>query len=178
MDPVFEGPQAAAIHTLDSQPMTQVHMIARRPFWEDDGLEPAMWTNGPIGNIVAEHKDPDDPAAVTSLSAWINGPNAIRMDQLPQDAARRLVIETLESLRPAAKGQVDIMAFKSWSLDPFSAGDWAYWQPGQITRFANTMSEPHGRMHFCGEHTAVSSRGMEGAMESAERVAIEIFSRL
>ncbi|MFK7888416.1 MAG: FAD-dependent oxidoreductase [Gammaproteobacteria bacterium] len=29
--------------------------------------------------------------------------------------------------------------------------------------------KPHGRIHFCAEHTATTQRGMEGAMESAER---------
>jgi monoamine oxidase len=39
------------------------------------------------------------------------------------------------------------------------------------------MAQAHGRIHFCGEHTAVSNRGMEGAMESGERAALEIFAR-
>jgi monoamine oxidase len=33
-------------------------------------------------------------------------------------------------------------------------------------------------VHFCGEHTATMNRGMEGAMESGERVALEIAQRL
>jgi monoamine oxidase len=36
------------------------------------------------------------------------------------------------------------------------------------------MFQPHGRVHFCGEQTAVGSRGMEGAMESGERAALEV----
>lgn len=40
------------------------------------------------------------------------------------------------------------------------------------------MAEPHGRMHFCGEHTARANRGMEGALESAERVALEVAETL
>jgi hypothetical protein len=31
-------------------------------------------------------------------------------------------------------------------------------------------------IHFCGEHTAVSNRGMEGAMESGEHAAMEILA--
>jgi len=52
-------------------------------------------------------------------------------------------------------------------------GDLIY-APGQIRRFARVMAAPHGRVHFCGEHTARANRGMEGAMESAERVALEL----
>ena len=38
--------------------------------------------------------------------------------------------------------------------------------PGEI---ANSL----GRIHFAGEHTALTNRGMEGAMESGERAALE-----
>ncbi len=36
------------------------------------------------------------------------------------------------------------------------------------------LGAAHGRLHFCGEHLAAESRGMEGAMESGERAASEI----
>jgi monoamine oxidase len=65
---------------------------------------------------------------------------------------------------------------QSWTQDPFNAGDWAYFKPGQITEFVRTMARPAGRVHFCGEHTATLNRGLEGAFESAERVAIEVQS--
>ena len=45
--------------------------------------------------------------------------------------------------------------------------------PGHGLRRAKSAS-PSGRVHFCGEHTAVSNRGMEGAMESGERAAFEV----
>jgi monoamine oxidase len=40
------------------------------------------------------------------------------------------------------------------------------------------MFAPHGRLHFCGEQTALANRGMEGAMESGERAAIEAMDHL
>ncbi|MSQ86237.1 MAG: hypothetical protein EXR10_05220 [Alphaproteobacteria bacterium] len=57
-------------------------------------------------------------------------------------------------------------------------GAYAYWKPGQITRFAKELGKPRGRMFFAGEHTAVTNRGMEGAMESGERAALEIGEKL
>jgi monoamine oxidase len=32
-------------------------------------------------------------------------------------------------------------------------------------------------MHLCGEHTSLLARGMEGALESGERAAIELLER-
>jgi monoamine oxidase len=61
--------------------------------------------------------------------------------------------------------------------DPFSGGDWVIWGPGQITELFGHVATPHGRIHFAGEHTSRSNRGMEGAQESGERAAQEVAGR-
>jgi len=37
---------------------------------------------------------------------------------------------------------------------------------------------PDHHLFFAGEHTAIASRGMEGALESAERIAVQIVTAL
>lgn len=177
IDPMLRGAQARAVNTLESQVINQVHMIAKKPFWEDDGLTPNMFTNSLCGMVVAEHKG-DNPADITSLTAWIRNHNAAWMDQVDEQDAIAAVVADIERLRPAAKGQLEVAAYKSWYRDPFASGDWAVWQPGQITKFAAQVAAQHERIHFCGEHTAVSNRGMEGALESGERVALEVLNTI
>jgi monoamine oxidase len=177
MDPIVTGPQGLAVRTLGSQAVSQVHIVPKRRFWEQDGLNPSMFTDGLPGMVIAEHKG-QRPEDITSLTVWVRGHQATRLDELEQKDATAAVVKSIEKLRPAAKGQLEVAAFKSWSRDPFSAGDWAVWQPGQVTAFAKEVAQPHGRIHFCGEHTAVANRGMEGAMESGERVAVEVLEYL
>jgi monoamine oxidase len=173
IDPLLTGPQARAVSTLDSQVINQLHIVPKKSFWEDDGRNPNMFTNSLSGMVVAEHKGAQ-PEDVTSLTAWVRGQYAGWMDQIDEREAVAAVIADIERLRPAAKGQLEVVEYKSWYRDRFSAGDWAVWKPGQVSAFAAEISKPHGRIHFCGEHTAVSNRGMEGAMESGERVALEV----
>jgi monoamine oxidase len=177
IDPLLGGAQASAVNTLNSQIVNHAHMVAKTPFWEEDGLSPNMFSDGLVSNLVGEHKG-DKPEEVTSVTAWIRGHKAALLDQLPEADARAAVIADIERVRPAAKGQLEIIEYKSWYRDPFSGGDWAVWQPGQISAFATAVARPNGRIHFCGEHTAVSNRGMEGAMESGERVALEVLDRV
>lgn len=177
IEPMLTGVQAKAVNTLESQVINQVHMVAKKPFWEDDGMTPNMFTNSLCGMLLAEHKG-ERPEDITSLTAWIRGHNASWMDQVDEQQAIAAVVSDIERMRPAAKNQLEVMAYKSWYRDPFSSGDWAVWQPGQITALATHVSTPHGSLHFCGEHTAISNRGMEGAMESGERVAFEVMSSL
>jgi monoamine oxidase len=169
--------QAKAIATLGYIPITQFHLVPKRPFWEDDGLSPTMWTNGITGMILAQRFG-KDPAEVTSLTVWARGLNAEYVDRMGPQEAGRAILEEIGRMRPAAKGQLEVAATHSWGLDPFAAGDWSIFRPGQVSEFARTMAAPHGRLFFCGEHTALGSRGMEAAMESAERVSLEVLEAI
>jgi monoamine oxidase len=176
-DPLLAGAQARAVKTLPHQMITQVAVRSKRPFWERDGLAPSMWTDSQIGRVFAIYGGAQDDE-VSSLLVTAYGFKAAYLDRLGQEAAGRFVLAELERMRPAAKGALSVAAWHSWTLDPFSAGDWGYFAPGTVTQFMPAMFQPHGRVHFCGEQTAVSARGMEGAMESGERAALEVATLL
>jgi monoamine oxidase len=171
--PALAGAQGQAVKTLPHQMITQVALEARKPFWESDGLPPAMWTDSPIGRVFPIYRDATDDE-VASLLVTAYGYKAAYLDRLGRAGAERLVISEIERIRPAAKGRLRVAAHHSWALDPYAAGDWAYFAPGTVTQFMPAMFQPHGRVHFCGEQTAVGARGMEGAMESGERAALEV----
>jgi monoamine oxidase len=172
-DPGLAGAQGQAVKMLPHQMITQIALEARRPFWESDGLPPAMWTDSPIGRVFAiHHSATDDDVASLLVTAY--GYKAAYLDRLGRTGAGNLVIAEIERVRPAAQGRLRVAAYHSWALDPYAAGDWAYFAPGTVTQFMPAMFQPHGRVHFCGEQTAVAARGMEGAMESGERAALEV----
>ena len=173
LNPLPEAVQLKAIQTLGTIDITQFHMVAKKPFWEQDGLSPSIWTDGMLGTVLANKFGKTD-SEVTSLTAWCRGANASFIDRFPIEDAKKMIIAEFEKLRPAAKGLLEVAGVQSWGQDPYAAGDWAIYQPGQVTAFANTLAKPHGRLFFCGEHTAHGSRGMEAAMESAERVSLEV----
>ncbi|MEZ5565248.1 MAG: NAD(P)/FAD-dependent oxidoreductase [Gammaproteobacteria bacterium] len=173
IDPLVTGPHGVAINTLASQPVNLLHLIVKKPFWEDDGRNPAIFSDSLAGMVVPE-RNPKSPKDINSLTIWVRGRNATWMDTMQRDDAVATIMEDLYKMRPAARGNVEAAAYQSWYQDQFSAGDWAVWAPGQVSAFAGAVGKPHGRIHFCGEHTAASNRGMEGAMESGERAAFEI----
>jgi len=175
IDPPLAGAQAEAVRELPSQPLTQVYLAPKSRFWELDGYAPSLFTNSTAGMLAAA-RNGEDPREVTSFTAWIMGATAAELDRLPAAEVGRLVIGDIERIRPAARGQLELIGLHSWGGDPYAAGAWAYFRPGEVRRFAATMGEPHGRIHFCGEHLATASRGMEGAMESGERAALEVLA--
>ena len=171
--PKIMGPQSQAIRSLKSQKINMLHLVPKKPFWENDGMSPNMYTDQLAGMILSQ-RQASSPEKVDSLTVWLRGPIAERLDRMDQNEAIASVIQSIEDLRPSAKGQLEVAAYHSWFLNPYSKGDWAYWAPGQIKEFGREISKPHHRLHFCGEHTAIANRGMEGALESGERAFFEI----
>lgn len=177
IEPQLPPLQAQAVATVPSQPLTQVYLAPRSRFWELDGYAASLFTDTRAGMLAAA-RNRDDPSEVTSLTAWITGDNAAALDRLTPADAGRAVIAAIETLRPAARGQLELIGMHSWGADPHAGGAWAYFRPGEVTRFAAVLGQPHGRLHFCGEHLATVSRGMEGAMESAEEAAAALLENV
>ena len=178
LEPALPPLQAEAVASLPSQPLTQVYFAPRSRFWEQDDYAASLFTDTRAGMLAAA-RNRDDPTEVTSFTAWITGDNAAALDRLPSAAdAGRAVIAAIETLRPSAKGQLELIGMHSWGADAYAGGAWAYFRPGEVTRFAPVLGSAHGRLHFCGEHLATTSRGMEGAMESAEEAAAAILENV
>ncbi len=169
-DPPMGGVQQEAVASLPSQAMTQLYFAHKSEFWERDGAAPSLFTDTAAGMFSAI-RNGRDPTQITGFSAWVMGRNAALLDALPPEAAGARVLREIEAARPTARGQLEFIGRQGWGADPFARGAWAYFRPGQVTRFSAAMNAPHGRVRFCGEHLARAHRGMEGAMESGESAA-------
>lgn len=171
-DPPLQGIQRKAVETLPYYKTYQIHYAFKRPFWEDDGLPASIWTDGPIGRLnLLKAVDSNEPACYL---AYINGLQAAYLDHLSPAAADEFVRAEIERIRPAARGQLRALRIHSNQNDPFIGGSYAYWRPGTPLTMPGVMAKPAGNIYFAGEHTALVNRGMEGAMESGERAALEV----
>ncbi len=176
-DPLLPPVKAAAIALLPAMKINKIFLRAKEPFWDDDGFGPGMWTDTAVGQVgvLRQHEDSTE---ITGLIARTRGFMAEKLDSLGPEAAQALVIADYEKLRPAARGKLEAVGYKSWAMDRFAGGTWLEWKPGQVHSYQPVLAQPAGRIHFCGEHTATSNRGMEGAMESGERCAFEMLDVL
>lgn len=176
-DPLLPNQIAEAIRVLPSMQITKIFLTAKSNFWDNDGLSPAMWTDTAAGEISALQQT-ESGDQITGLVARIRGFDSQRLDALGPKAASELVIREIQKIRPSSKGLLTAVGYKSWAADPFAGGTWTEWEPGQIHRYIHHLLEPVGRLHFAGEHASLANRGMEAAMESGERAALEILQRL
>lgn len=164
-----------SIEDIDYGISIQVHYNIKKPFWEDDGLPMSIWSDESYERFaVIMRGDNNTPS---SAIAYVNGNDAFKYDLMTDKEAFAYSMQELERYRPSLKGALEPIMVQSCHRNVHGSGDWVFWAPGQVKKYANHMRVPHGNIHFCGEHTAIMERGMEGAFESGERAAIDALER-
>ncbi len=163
--------KAAATAQLPYYAVTKFYLRPKTRFWEADGFEPTMWSDSQLERVFAMT---DDTGEVHTLLVWMTGQGSRRIDQFDTAAATRRVLDLIGEIRPASRGQLEVMGHHSWGHTPFIGGCGLSYSAGQVNRFAADLPNPEGRIHFAGEHTRRREPGMESAMASAERVMGEI----
>jgi monoamine oxidase len=177
IDPPLQGMQAEAVRAMPYNTNTQVHFALKggTPYWEQDGMDASIWSDGPVQAL---RQAIGYDGSRTRALAFCVGKKGDRIDQLPPKERGEYVLREVERIRPSTKGKLEVVAVHSWPQYMFVEGCRHSYGPGQVTRWAHDMIKPHGRLHFAGEHTRRLDVGMESAMESGERAAIEIIERM
>jgi monoamine oxidase len=169
--PALQGDQADAVARMPYGNQSQVWLRIKRPYWEDDGIEASMWSDG-MFTLIRQQIESDGRRELMSVLAF--GANSRKLDRMPVADRGRLAIETIERVRPSTRGRFEFVGAHSWETEPFSGGCSHQYVPGRVVTWAHQGRLPHLGLHFAGEHLRRFEVGMESAMESGERAALEI----
>jgi monoamine oxidase len=166
--------QNEAVHFMPYGTTSRAHLVIKEPFWDEDDYNPSFYSDGAIKMFwsIDNHTGKGAHRGMMVMT----GDASARLDVMRPEEVPAFLLKELERIRPAAKGKVDIAAYKSWENDPLIRGVRHMFAPGQVMRFAKDMAKPYKRMHFAGEHTRNLDYGMESAMETGERAAMEILT--
>ncbi len=163
---------------IDRVPYSQVSLVfvdTQGTFWNDDGLPVMMWTDTELERWFPRV---DANGAMLGYKLWINGQACRRIDAMDDAQVKQLVETRMPQIRPSLTGRVQFVKRFSWAAEPYSQGAYAYWPAGATARLANASRRSSQRVFFAGEHTSLHRTGMEGAMESADRVVAQLSQRL
>jgi monoamine oxidase len=172
-DPPLPPTLRRIVMTAKASANTAIFMRATKPFWEEDGLPPSLWTDTIFERIFVGVSDTGDHR----VRVWINGDNAKRVDRLG-DRAGDFLLQSLAEVRPSTEGNLEMLGSYSWGSDPLTGGEKYVVGPGDVTRFGKIMSVPVGRLFWAGEHHKSRDQGLEAALQSGERAAAEVADRL
>jgi monoamine oxidase len=160
--------QAAAVAAIPMGQAVSLYLRILEPFWEIDGLGSSLWSDR-VGRAMRW-------ATPSGAYVWVvvSGAASRPYRALSDADLRERLFGDLLAARPSMRGRVEPIAVMNWSANRFSGGTFAFRAPGQIGLYGNVAAAAHGRIHFAGEHTAELLSGLEGAMESGERAAVEV----
>jgi monoamine oxidase len=148
------------------------------PRWRASGLSgEAVSTKGPL-SCTFDATSPD--GSVPALVAFVVGKEARRFGALSPDERRALALAELARLVGAPATEVVGYLEQDWASEPFTGGcPAATLASGALTGVSDGWRAPVGRLHWAGTETARNWNGyLEGALESAERVASEVLAAL
>ncbi len=168
-NPPLQPLQAEAFATIPQGHATSVFFHIEEPYWEQDGLPSGMWSDTMPGWVLRYHSEDGQ-----YLWVFKDGPNNLPWRTMEDADILKQAEADLHRLRPSTVGRIKPTGVVNWSRNPWLLGGNAYRAPGNISKFGNIIAQVHGRIHFAGVQSAVMMMGMEGAMESGERAALEI----
>ncbi|MFE6752768.1 flavin monoamine oxidase family protein [Streptomyces sp. NPDC057684] len=168
-DVAIAPPLAQPVRAMieQKQPMKTIKIWARVRGEIEPFTASAPTGKHPINTARTEYRHGGDTLVVCFCSdaAAIDG-----RDREAVQRALRLFVPDIEV--------VDV-ACHDWVNDPFSQGTWVHHRPGDLTRAAPLMREPHGRVHFAGgDIAALGVGGIDGAIETGAKAARDIIRAL
>ena len=172
--PALAPDKQRAIRQIHYDSATKIVMQFRRRFWEDEGISfGSTVTDLPIRNVVYPEVDvPTRRGLLIASYTWSQ--DALRWGALPEQDRLAHALDDLARIHPSAPDLYEGGTTWAWQSDPFAAGAYTVFQPGQEERLHDAICRPEGRVHFAGEHTSLLHRWIEGAVESGLRVALEV----
>lgn len=173
--PPLSAPKRAAISGLEYTPVTRVYLQTRQRPWEKADCVGSAFTDLAVG-VVTEHPllTPDDQGPRGLVESHLKGTLAARVASMDTAEQIAFATEDLERVHPGFSAVVEGINTVSWGDDPWAGGGYAWWKPGEVTRWRPELARPEGRIHFAGEHTSTLARTIEGALESGNRAAREV----
>ncbi len=173
--PRLGGEQLDAVRRMPYGNQSQVWLRVKSPYWEADGIEASMWTDGAF-NLIRQQIESDRSRQLISALAFSE--NSRKLDAMPPAERGRFAIAEIERIRPSTRGQLEFVGAHSWEQSPTIRGCSHQYVPGKTLAWARVMGKSHANLHFAGEHLRNMEVGMEAAMESGERAAREIAERM
>jgi monoamine oxidase len=149
-----------------------------RPFWREAGLSGEAFSD--TGITTTTFDDCSHDGSHAALVTFSDGDVArVWSQRTPEERKQAVVAEFVRFFGPAA-AKPTAFAEKNWLEEPWSRGCYVgVMGPGTMTAWGSALREPCGRIHWAGTETATKWMGyLDGAIESGERVAQEIASRI
>lgn len=169
--PGLSPEKTRAVQSLRYEDCVRVYLETESRFWRGEGLSGFARTDHPMEVWDASHGQQGRRGV---LMAYLRGTRARQADALPERPRHDRIEAAVKEVFPSLRGRVTSRSSWSWSRARWALGAYAYYAPGEMSRFHQQVSAAEGPLHFAGDHTTVWPGWMEGALASGQRAAQEV----
>jgi monoamine oxidase len=166
-EPALSVAKRCAVEACGMSRVIKIVWEFDRRWWEEAGWGGSMLSDTPLQQTW-EGGQGDAPI----LTAYVCGDQAADWAKMTNPV--QVGVEELARLFPQAAHSFRRGWIHDWTADPFAQGAFSHLPPGYVLGHMRHLAPPEGRVHFAGEHTAIWTGFIEGALESAERVVGEV----
>jgi monoamine oxidase len=178
----FEPALPAARQRMHAQmPMGSVIKtiaVYSKPFWREAGMSGELLSHS--GAVQLTFDDSPADSSFGALVGFVLSEAARKLHQQTEGERREIILRELTRYFGAQASAPEHFLEQNWIAEPWSKGCYAgYAPPGLLSQIGDALRQPCGRIHWAGTETAMRNIGyMDGAIESGERAASEILSRI
>lgn len=156
----------------------KITLIYEKPFWREQGLNGCAHSDRGFIRLVADSSPSDGEKGVLTLLS--GGKYAGELARFEKKHRREVILKEMGLLfGPKAEHPIELYE-KDWTEEPYIRGGYSsHFPPGLITSFGEWLRRPIGPIHWAGTETADEWKFyMEGAVQSGERAAKEVYDAL
>jgi monoamine oxidase len=174
----FRPLKVSAINELGMGQNSKIHMQFEQRIWEK-----CMYNGTSYSNQLYQYTSDSTRAQLGQLGILGQISGGSNLKSIAEKGIEEYTGEVIMELNQVFPGlQHSYTGLKSidlWFKDKWAGGSYSFRKVGQFTKFAGVEMEREGGCFFAGEHTSIRYQGyMNGAVESGERVALEVMESL
>jgi monoamine oxidase len=177
-DPALPSDRDQLTQRMPHGSVVKLMAVYDEPFWRRDGLSGHAACADLVVSSTFDNSPPDASPGV--LLGFVEGNAARRFGRLPEAARRRVAEDCLVTYFGPSARSMERLIERDWSSEEWTRGCYAaHMPPGAWTHYGEALRAPVGPIHWAGTETARVWHGyLEGALESAERVTMEVMDAL
>ena len=171
--PSLPADQSAAAEELQYARITKTQMLFSRRFWPAEDF--SLLTDRIAHQFF--HTTLSQPGQRGILCNYSTGDKADVIAAQSDAGRERLLLADLAGVPGADCAQLLATVCMPWQRDELTAGAYAVYGPGEISRIRPLLRQPHGCIAFAGDHLGDDHGYMEGAVASGEAAAHWLMQR-
>ncbi|XP_021111351.1 L-amino-acid oxidase-like [Heterocephalus glaber] len=176
--PPLSGSKEEALRLVHYNSATKVILACTQRFWERDGIHSGRSVTDRPSRFIyyPKHVFPNGTGVI--LASYTLDDDARFFSTMDQARVVDIVLGDLAAIHDRPKEELRALCpysfVKNWGRDPHSMGGFTFFTPYQFVDYAKELSQPEGRVHFAGEHTALPHGWIDTAIKSGLRAAKSI----